>query len=96
MTYSLINDGDSGLSVRMTLNELLSDINDGNLSGTSGSSGSSGSSGIDGTSGTSGTTPNDIIVSSGPNTITDIWSGTQIQYDDLSPTYSSSTIYFIE
>jgi len=29
MTYSLINDGDTGLSVRTTLNDILKDANDG-------------------------------------------------------------------
>jgi hypothetical protein len=37
-----------------------------------------------------------IISPSSPNNIIDIWSGTQSQYDALSPTYSTTTIYFIE
>jgi hypothetical protein len=79
------------------------------ISGTSGTSGLTGTSGVNGTSGTSGINGNDgtsgssgtsgingQIVSVGPNTINDIWSGSQAQYDALSPTYSTSTIYFIE
>jgi hypothetical protein len=59
MTYSLINNGDSGLDVRTILNSVLTDINDGVIgsagsSGSSGVSGSSGSSGVSGSSGTSG------------------------------------------
>jgi hypothetical protein len=57
-TYSLINNGDTGLSVRATLNSLLTDINNGvglGSSGTSGVAGSSGTSGANGSSGTSGT-----------------------------------------
>jgi hypothetical protein len=55
-TYSLINNGDTGLSVRTTLNSLLTDINTGAVgsAGTSGVSGSSGTSGVSGSSGTSG------------------------------------------
>lgn len=57
-TYSLINNGDSGLSVRNTLNSLITDINNGigisGSSGTSGIAGSSGTSGVSGSSGTSG------------------------------------------
>lgn len=48
-TYSLINDGDSGLVARTAINAIISDINNGTI-GTSGTSGSSG---------TSGTTPVD-------------------------------------
>jgi hypothetical protein len=55
MTYPLINNGDSGLTVRTTLNDLLQDANDGVLNGSSGSSGVSGSSGTSGVSGSSGT-----------------------------------------
>ena len=55
-TYSLISNGDSGLSVRTTLNQLLDDANNGVLtSGSSGTSGNSGSSGTSGNSGSSGT-----------------------------------------
>lgn len=36
------------------------------------------------------------IASVGPNTINSVWSGTQAQYDALAPTYSTTTIYFIE
>jgi hypothetical protein len=51
MNYPLINDGDTGLSIRTTLNDLLQDANDGNFTGVAGSSG---------TSGTSGTSPTSI------------------------------------
>ena len=63
-TYSLINNGDTGLVVRTTLNDLLGDINNGvyigptgadGTSGVSGTSGTSGTSGVDGSSGASGT-----------------------------------------
>ena len=66
-------------------------------SGTDGLAGTSGTSGIgqDGTSGTSGTTPAGTIATSGPNTITNVWSGTQAQYNALG-TYSATTLYFIE
>lgn len=50
MSYSLINNGDSGLSVRTTINSLLTDANDGVFIGATGVSGSSGSSGTSGTS----------------------------------------------
>lgn len=53
-TYSLINNGDSGLSVRTTLNDLLGDINNGVYIGPTGADGTSGVSGTSGTSGTSG------------------------------------------
>jgi hypothetical protein len=68
------------------------------INGTSGINGNDGSSGTSGVSGTSGSSPiGDIIISpSSPNNIIDIWSGTQSQYDALSPTYSTTTIYFIE
>ena len=36
------------------------------------------------------------IGSVGPNTINSVWSGTQAEYDALAPTYSTTTIYFIE
>jgi hypothetical protein len=41
-------------------------------------------------------TPSTGIESVGPNTIDSVWSGTQAQYDALAPTYSTTTIYFIE
>lgn len=53
-TYTLIQNGDTGLSVRTTLNSLINDYNVGALNGTSGTSGTSGSSGTAGTSGNSG------------------------------------------
>jgi hypothetical protein len=67
-------------------------------SGVNGTSGTSGSSGTSGVSGTSGSSPigNIIISPSSPNNIIDIWSGSQVQYNALSPTYSTTTIYFIE
>jgi len=68
------------------------------LSGTSGTSGIDGQAGTSGTSGldgTSGTTPVGTIETSGPNTISNIWSGTQAQYTALG-TYSATTLYFIE
>jgi hypothetical protein len=52
-TYSLINNGDSGLSVRTNLNEIIGDINSGVI-GATGPAGTSGTSGAAGTSGTSG------------------------------------------
>ena len=64
-------------------------------SGTSGVNGGSGAAGTSGTSGTSGTTPSGTISTSGPNTITNIWSGTQAQYNALG-TYDAQTLYFIE
>jgi len=36
-TYSLINNGDTGLSVRTNLNEIIGDINDGTIGGGGGS-----------------------------------------------------------
>ena len=59
MSYTLIQNGDSGGSVRTTINDLLTDINNGSFgtsgsSGTSGQAGSSGTSGQAGSSGTSG------------------------------------------
>jgi hypothetical protein len=65
------------------------------VSGTSGTSGTSGINGLAGTSGTSGTTPSGTITTSGPNTITNVWSGTQAEYTALG-TYSATTLYFIE
>jgi hypothetical protein len=38
-TYSLINNGDTGLSVRNNLNEIIGDINDGTIGGGGGESG---------------------------------------------------------
>jgi hypothetical protein len=64
-------------------------------SGTSGTSGEPGSAGSSGTSGTSGTTPAGTITTSGPNTITNVWSGSQAQYNALG-TYSATTLYFID
>jgi len=66
-------------------------------SGTDGNNGTSGTSGVDGsgTSGTSGISPSGTIATSGPNTITNVWSGTQAQYTALG-TYSATTLYFIE
>lgn len=61
----------------------------------SGTSGTSGVNGAAGTSGTSGTTPAGGITTSGPNTITNVWSGTQAQYTALG-SYSATTLYFIE
>jgi hypothetical protein len=57
-TYSLVNNGDSGLDARTKINVIITDINSGTIgsSGTSGSSGNSGTSGSSGTSGTSGET----------------------------------------
>ena len=66
-------------------------------SGTNGNNGTSGTSGVDGsgTSGTSGISPSGAITTSGPNTIANVWSGTQAQYTALG-TYSATTLYFIE
>ena len=64
-------------------------------SGTSGIDGQAGTSGTSGLDGTSGTTPVGTIETSGPNTISNIWSGTQAQYTALG-TYSATTLYFIE
>lgn len=50
-TYSLIQNGESGLSVRTTLNEIITDLNAGGGSGTSGTSGGVGTSGTSGVSG---------------------------------------------
>jgi hypothetical protein len=64
------------------------------VSGTSGLDGTSGSSGVSGTSGSSGTSG--LMPSVGPDTIDSLWLGSQAQYDALSPTYSTTTIYFIK
>jgi hypothetical protein len=52
-------------------------------------------SGTSGTNGTSGVSPTGGITTSGPNTIANIWSGSQAQYDALG-TYSAETLYFID
>lgn len=48
MPYTLINNGDTGLSVRTTLNTLLNDANTGVFTGATGAAGTSGSSGSSG------------------------------------------------
>ncbi len=65
------------------------------INGTSGSSGVSGTSGSSGINGTSGTTPaNPITLAAGsPTTISYVWSGTQAQYNALTP--NANTLYFI-
>ena len=67
-------------------------------SGTSGQNGTNGTSGINGTSGTagtSGTSPLNQIAQdpASPNSIVYLWSGSQAQYNALTP--NSNTIYFI-
>lgn len=52
-------------------------------------------SGTSGTNGTSGVSPTGGITTSGPNTIANIWSGSQAQYDALG-SYSAETLYFID
>jgi hypothetical protein len=54
MSIQNINNGESGLSVRNKLNQVIAEVNTGGLDGTSGTSGSSGSSGSSGTSGAAG------------------------------------------
>jgi hypothetical protein len=101
--YTLINNGDSGSSVRTTLNSLLTDVNTGlyigptGATGLSGTSGISGSSGTSGVSGSSGTTPTGQVrgATASPNSVAFIWSGTQAQYTALG-TYNTDTIYFVE
>jgi hypothetical protein len=55
MSIQNINNGESGLSVRNKLNQVIAEVNTGGLDGTSGTSGTSGAAGDPGTSGTSGT-----------------------------------------
>ena len=80
--------GDAGSSGTSGLN---------GTSGTDGNNGTSGTSGVDGsgTSGTSGISPSGTITTSGPNTIANVWSGTQAEYTALG-SYSATTLYFIE
>jgi hypothetical protein len=63
--------------------------------GTSGSSGANGGTGTSGTSGSSGTSPLNQIAQdpASPNSIVYLWSGSQAQYNALTP--NSNTIYFI-
>ena len=104
--YTLINNGDTGLSARTTINSLFTDINNGlyigptgaaGTSGSSGSSGTNGSAGTSGVNGTSGTTPTGGIVSAtaSPKSVSFIWSGTLAQYNGLG-SYNTDTIYFVE
>jgi len=104
--YTLINNGDSGLTARNTINDILTDANNGlftgatgaaGTSGSSGSSGTNGSAGTSGVNGTSGTTPTGGIVSAtaSPNSVSFIWSGTLAQYNGLG-SYNTDTIYFVE
>ena len=65
------------------------------VNGVAGTSGTDGSSGSSGTDGTSGVSPAGAITSGGPNTITEVWSGSQAQYDALG-SYSATTLYFID
>jgi len=60
------------------------------VEGTQGPQGVEGAQGVQGPAGADGE-----IQSVGPNTILNIWSGTQAQYDALI-TYDAETIYFIE
>lgn len=53
MTYSLISNGESGLSVRTTLNNIITDANNGAFTGATGANGTSGTSGISPTGGPS-------------------------------------------
>jgi len=69
--------------------------------GNQGNQGNAGPQGIQGNQGPQGyqgyqgpTNPNNIV-SSGPNTIANIWSGTLAQYTALG-SYSATTLYFIE
>ena len=65
------------------------------IDGAQGAAGPQGVDGAQGFQGPQGPTNPDNIVSTGPNTITSIWEGTQAQYDALG-TYDANTIYFIE
>jgi len=47
--YTLINNGDSGLTARNTINDILTDANNGLFTGATGAAGTSGSSGTSGT-----------------------------------------------
>jgi hypothetical protein len=63
--------------------------------GAQGVQGPLGPQGDTGAQGAQGPTNPDNITSSGPNTIANVWSGTQAQYDALG-SYSATTLYFIE
>jgi hypothetical protein len=54
MAYTLINNGDSGFSVRTTLNEIIADANSGAFQGVQGIQGTTGAQGTQGTQGTQG------------------------------------------
>ena len=81
-------------SVILTINQIAYQGISG-TNGTSGSSGVNGTNGSNGTNGTSGTTPaNPITLAAGsPTTISYVWSGTQAQYNALTP--NANTLYFI-
>jgi hypothetical protein len=65
--------------------------------GAQGFQGPAGTNGVNGTQGFQGPQgPIGNIPSVGPDNITELWLGSQAQYDALSPTYSVSTIYFIK
>ena len=64
------------------------------LAGAVGATGNSGSSGTSGTSGSGGGFTG-ITSSGSPNVINNVWAGSQAEYDNLSPTYSTTTLYFI-
>jgi hypothetical protein len=65
------------------------------IQGITGATGATGPQGIQGITGATGATGPGIS-SIGPNQIVSFWSGTQTEYDALSPTYSTNVIYFIE
>ncbi len=67
MSIENINNGESGLSVRGKLNQVIESVNTGGLDGTSGTSGTSGADGTSGTSGAAGSTfthVTDVTISS--------------------------------
>ena len=62
--------------------------------GDTGAQGAQGAQGDTGATGAQGSVGPGIS-STGPNTITSVWSGTQVQYNALG-TYDAATIYFID
>ena len=69
-TYSLINDGDSGLSVRTTLNAVLQDANDGVFTGATGPQGPQGDTGPQGPQGATGSSaPAGLVNGTGANSL---------------------------
>jgi len=87
--------GSSGSSGQNGVNGSSGSSGANGTNGTSGSSGANGATGTSGTSGSSGTSPLNQIAQdpASPNSIVYLWSGSQAQYNALTP--NSNTIYFI-